>query len=619
MDDKENNVLNSLYNEDGTIKAPYADPNDSGKFATSVSTETVGVGQDDINSFLGGGTEAADGVQYKWDKQGAERAELNYKKNLLETKANYLTNRQEIESQGQAAQQQTDMQKYSENQSIDKVGWTGGYVLDTERQMSYLKTSIQAQMYGQMELQKYGYDTSLAAARLAYDTDRYDLALQYYQQAIQNAVTESSQTGLYIAPEVREHANNYKIASDILNDPNATEEEKENAARVVTNVTNWYKEYGISPAGVKTMAKLTADAEIALNNQAQIKSMYEMYAIDTQNNYSIDIDSFGKVGADGKIITSKDENGVITPEIINFNNMNANDLLAYAATHDVAKQQVYGYFENKVEQDINNYLETVKKVEGESTTYDVQADTLKQYLIDRGLKDITSIYTEAKNSEGYKTLLNDWNFETKAGNTPVYITINEAGDIEVNINLKDNSAIVQTESGDGSIDATTGNVVTDDWYYDATGKNKIAYNYTDIDDLYIKLNDNGVQTGQKIIIDMNKDKSEWGDTIDQTHFDSDTSKGSAGPYIEQIQADAKAGKIQLGQYVQLNYGGHNIFGGANYTYVYIGNGKFAKCIIEPKDDAHRDRLADKFYVPEGYKLEKPSASDYSDNYKVYKK
>lgn len=618
MDDKETNVLNSLYNEDGTIKAPYADPNDSGKFATSVSTETVGVGQDDINSFLGGGTEAADGVQYKWDKQSAERAELNYKKNLLDTKANYLTNRQEIESQGQAAQQQTDMQKYSQNQSIDKVGWTGGYVLDTERQMNYLKESIKAQMYGQMELQKYGYETSLAAARLAYDTDKYDLALKYYEQAIQNAVTESSQTGLYIAPEVREHANNYKIAADILNDPNATAEEKENAARVVTNVTNWYKEYGISPAGVKTMAKLAADAEIALSNQAQMKSMYEMYAIDTQNNYSIDIDSFGKVGADGKIITSKDENGVLTPEIINFNNMNANDLLAYAATHDVAKQQVYGYFENKVEQDINNYLETVKKVEGESTTYDVQADTLKQYLIDRGLKDITAIYTAAKNSEGYKTLLNDWNFEAKAGNTPVYITINEAGDIEVNINLKDDSSVVQTETGEGSIDATTGNVVTDDWYYDATGKNIVAYNYTDINDLYIKLNDNGVQTGQKIIIDMNEDKSKWGNKIDQTDFDSKTSKGEAGTYIAKIQADAKAGKIKLGQYVQLNYGGHNIFGGANYTYVYIGNGKFAKCIIEPKDDGHRDRLAAQFYVPDGYRLAKPEYNDYSDKFRIYK-
>ena len=618
MDDKETNVLNSLYNEDGTIKAPYADPNDSGKFATSVSTETVGVGQDDINSFLGGGTEAADGVQYKWDKQSAERAELNYKKNLLDTKANYLTNRQEIESQGQAAQQQTDMQKYSQNQSIDKVGWTGGYVLDTERQMNYLKESIKAQMYGQMELQKYGYETSLAAARLAYDTDKYDLALKYYEQAIQNAVTESSQTGLYIAPEVREHANNYKIAADILNDPNATAEEKENAARVVTNVTNWYKEYGISPAGVKTMAKLAADAEIALSNQAQMKSMYEMYAIDTQNNYSIDIDSFGKVGADGKIITSKDENGVLTPEIINFNTMNANDLLAYAATHDVAKQQVYGYFENKVEQDINNYLETVKKVEGESTTYDVQADTLKQYLIDRGLKDITAIYTAAKNSEGYKTLLNDWNFEAKAGNTPVYITINEAGDIEVNINLKDDSSVVQTETGEGSIDATTGNVVTDDWYYDATGKNIVAYNYTDINDLYIKLNDNGVQTGQKIIIDMNEDKSKWGNKIDQTDFDSKTSKGEAGTYIAKIQADAKAGKIKLGQYVQLNYGGHNIFGGANYTYVYIGNGKFAKCIIEPKDDGHRDRLAAQFYVPDGYRLAKPEYNDYSDKFRIYK-
>lgn len=598
MDDKENNVLNSLYNEDGTVKAPYADPNDSGKFATSVSTETVGVGQDDINSFLGGGVEAAEGVQYKWDKQSEERAELNYKKSLLETKANYLTNRQEIESQGQAAQQQTDMQKYSQNQSIDKVGWTGGYVLDTERQMNYLKSSIQAQMYGQMELQKYGYNTSLAAARLAYDTDRYDLALQYYQQAIQNAVTESSQTGLYLAPEVREHANNYKIASDILNDPNATEEEKENAARIITNVTNWYKDYGISPAGVKTMAKLATDAEIAMNNQAQMKSMYEMYAINTQDNYNIDIDSFGKVGADGKVITSKDENGVLTPEIINFNDMNANDLLAYASTHDVAKQQVYGYFENKVEQDILNYLETVKKVEGESTTYNVQAESLRQYLINRGLKDITSIYTASKNSEDYKALLNDWNFETKAGNIPVYITISETGDIEVNINIKDENTPVDTVDGTtGKIDVNN-HVVTDEYIYDSTGKTRLAYNYTDDADLKQKVESAGYSMYKDtVVIDMSQEQSQWGNKIKQTDFNNTKAEGDAGEYIYKIKADAEAGKIPLNSIVKLNFGVTS-GGDTRYYFLYAGGTTFIR--------VSNDYADSKIYTPEGY--------DYNETY-----
>lgn len=353
MNEKNNDVLNSLYNEDGTVKAPYVDQNDTGKFATSVSTENVGVDQDDINSNLGGGLKAAGEMNYSWDNKAQERASLDYKSQVLDTKNQFLTSRQQTESQGKAYQEQVDMQKYSQNQSIDKVGWTGGYVLDTERQMNYLKESIKAQMYGQMELQKYGYETSLAAARLAYDTNKYDLALQYYQQAITNAVTEAAQTGIYRSPEVKEHLDNYKIATDILNGD--TEGDKEQAAKLVENIHSWFKDQGISPAGIKTLERLQIESTLDAQKQSQMNAMYELYKIDASKKYKIDIDNFGKINEDGSMSYTKGENGELIPEIINFNNMDAKEILNYVGSSEAARDQYYSRLDLAAYEVENNF------------------------------------------------------------------------------------------------------------------------------------------------------------------------------------------------------------------------------------------------------------------------
>ena len=136
-------------NKNGSIKEQYTNDNNTSEYATSPNTTTP-----TNKSNTGSGIDAALGTEYSWDTKASERANLDYEAAVLESKSNYLTNRQELESQGQQLQQQVDMQKYSQNQSSEKAGWTGGYVLDTERQMEYLKQTIQSQMYGQMELQK---------------------------------------------------------------------------------------------------------------------------------------------------------------------------------------------------------------------------------------------------------------------------------------------------------------------------------------------------------------------------------------------------------------------------------------------------------------------------------
>ena len=164
--------------------------------------------QQELNNIgtqqTGSGLDAALGTEYSWDVKGTEKAQTQFEMDVNTAKGNALAQRQTIEQNAVNYQEQADMMKYSANQSAQSAGWTGGYVLDQNRQMEYLKSSIQSQLYGAMELQKYGYDTSLAAARLSYDLNQQQFAHQYYMDAVTVAAQEAQYSGAYIAPEVKE-------------------------------------------------------------------------------------------------------------------------------------------------------------------------------------------------------------------------------------------------------------------------------------------------------------------------------------------------------------------------------------------------------------------------------
>lgn len=367
-----------LYTEDTAgnqvIQSDYQDPQNPNKFATKLTEEKVGVTQYDTDSNTGGGLDAALGTTYSWDKKAAERADLTYKSDVLNAKANYLQNRQNIESQGQQAQEQVDMQKYAQNQSADKVGWTGGYVLDTERQMNYLKSTIQAQMYGQMELQRYGYDTSLAAARLAYDTNKYDLALEYYNTAINRAVTEFNATNIYVSPEAREMTGQYTLAAQVLNDESASQAEKDQAASVLKSVESWFKDNGISPAGIKAYETIIQEGE----RKAAIRKAYGV----NEATMGIDNNTFVKV-QDGYNSYNLGEG---TVETVNFADMSGSDLLNYfkGDSTGVATQQYYSRLDGLGYEMENNFTTWCKAqgyidAEGNANTDDF-ITALKEYI-----------------------------------------------------------------------------------------------------------------------------------------------------------------------------------------------------------------------------------------------
>lgn len=598
--DQEKTMTASITKDaQGNILGQYQDTQNDKQYASTPNTTT-----DTTESKTGSGLEAALGTDYSWDTKAEERAGLDYESQVLEAKSQYLTNRQELESQGQQMQEQVDMQKYSQNQSNEKAGWTGGYVLDTERQMAYLKQTIQSQMYGQMELQKYGYDTSLAAARLAYDTNKYDLAMQYYQKAIENALGEAQITGYYVSPETSEMLNEYSIASSIMNDATATEEDKRRADKVLSSVYNWFEANGISKQGVETIAH--QEFIVALREAADKALKY-----DDEKLLQIDWETFREVDENGKVYNNNEASTV------NFTKMSNEELLSYAHRSEIAKQQVHGYLDNIIERDIINYLESVKKVNDKTVTYDISTEDFKKYLENRGIVQINNILKSAESSEEDKNLFKSYQLNTMVDKSPLYISVDENGKIKIAFNNKNLPDIIMHDSLSTKMDYSTNTAKNDNWVYsikaDGTIGDKIGYSYTDTDDLYKKLNNNGIRTGDQIILDTTKEKSEWGDKINQVDFDGDTSKGEAGPYVEQIVKDAKEGKIQIGQYVQFNYG--SLKGDTNYTYVYIGQGKFAKC----KFDAAYDDESTKFYVPTNYTKQHARVGWAQRTYQIIKK
>ena len=431
--------------DDGVILDQYQDQNNQSQYASAPNTTTSAK-----DSATGSGLTAAEGTEYSWDTKAKERADLSYKSDVLEAKSNYLTNRQELENQGQQSQAQIAMNKYSQNQSNEKAGWTGGYILDTERQMAYLKQTIQSQMYGAMELQKYGYDTSLAAARLAYDTNKYDLALEYYNTALSRAVSEAEITGYYVSPETSEMLDDYSIASKILNDDTATEEEKLRADKVLASVYEWFESNGISKQGVETYSHLVEE-------RTHRMSLDKLYTYLDENQTQISTDTFIKVDANGNKIY-----GETDLEKINFDSMDASSIMEYiysgadGSLNTVAKDQYLSRLDSISYETENNFTSWCKSQgyiddKGNVNSSKDLNDLFSEYIsntdtVTKLEKEIQKL--ESADPEQLKEVINDWEctIEFPDGTSKTLTLMLDGSGIKAtDTEVKDN--IIQDEQG----------------------------------------------------------------------------------------------------------------------------------------------------------------------------
>jgi hypothetical protein len=228
--------------------------------------------------------------------QGRDAAQIQYDADALKAEQNALFARQEFMREAEQGQTQKDVQKYLDNQSAEKAGWTGGYRLDQDRQRQYLEATVQASMYNAQEMQKFGLESSLQAARLAYEQGKTALAMEYYKLELDRSMNEAQLTGIYFSPEQKDMLGQLRAAEDTYNNLTESTENKDRAGKIINSIENWFSTNGLSKEGIRTLAKLNSDREDLMVKQSIILAAIETipsgaYALkDNKGNYIMSAD-----------------------------------------------------------------------------------------------------------------------------------------------------------------------------------------------------------------------------------------------------------------------------------------------------------------------------------------
>ena len=268
-----------------------------------------------------------------------EQALLMQSRDMITAEQNAIASRANIERNAARGQEQALLGEYSTQQTIEKMGWTGGYRTDAETQMSYLRASIASDLYGQMELQRLGYETALEQARINFSLNNIQLANEYMNQQWQIEFQRANITGELISPIDRENVNQFRAADTIIKaeEGTYTAEQVAKAQQVYNQILEWYNAEGLGLQGLSALyeiSTLTRNAQQFEMNQAQLDQI--------ELNMTLSVQSAAReIQADGEIpIIERNDKGDVT----NIYGINPTS----TKTEDIAKAQEY-YRENPLE------------------------------------------------------------------------------------------------------------------------------------------------------------------------------------------------------------------------------------------------------------------------------
>ena len=255
---------------------------------TTSTTQSAGKGTTtttwDSEYKMGSDYAVDDSQDYSWNKLATEMAQLSYDQEAAQYRAESIAAKQEMDAAATSAWNNYFAAAYSAEQTQDKMGWSGGQEKASDLQVMFLQAETAANMYTQDEMQRYGVETKLGIARMYADANQRSLALQYYQDEVNKAISEANITGYYVPPEASEMFKQQELADKILNDPNATTEQKERAKNVNKNCEKYYQNLGFEKGtrkdkngkvvtefyGIKTLSLLQHE-ETVRNNKVNEK------------------------------------------------------------------------------------------------------------------------------------------------------------------------------------------------------------------------------------------------------------------------------------------------------------------------------------------------------------
>lgn len=156
-------------------------------------------------------------------------------------------------------------QGYDYDKSEAGTYWVAGAINDNNTQMSFLQTLINEEMYDEMDLQKYYYDTNLATARAYAAQKGKETAYGFYRAAQERALAEGELTGWYMPAEGRYLLGQYTVAQNTLENPDATPEEISKANRVAKAAESWFSANQITTRGIKCLAMMNYEENVRHN------------------------------------------------------------------------------------------------------------------------------------------------------------------------------------------------------------------------------------------------------------------------------------------------------------------------------------------------------------------
>ena len=168
------------------------------------------------------------------------------------------------QTDGQAMTQFLD-HDYDYNKSEAGTYWVAGAINDVDTQMSFLNTLVNEEMYDELDLQKYYYDTTMATARAYAAQKKKETAYGFYRAAQEKAIAEAQLTGWYMPAEGNYMLGQYTVAQNKLEDPEATQEEKARAQRISGTVEKWFNANQIGTRGIKCLNMMNYEENVRHN------------------------------------------------------------------------------------------------------------------------------------------------------------------------------------------------------------------------------------------------------------------------------------------------------------------------------------------------------------------
>ncbi len=145
--------------------------------------------------------------------------------------------------------------------------WVAGKINDVNTQMSFLEATLNEDLYSEMDLKKYFFDTNLATARAYAKEKKHETAYGFYRAAEEKAIAEGQLTGWYMPAEAGYMLSQWVLADETLKDSNASTLDKDRAVSVRRSVSGWFAANNITERGIECLNHLYLQETIRHNKE----------------------------------------------------------------------------------------------------------------------------------------------------------------------------------------------------------------------------------------------------------------------------------------------------------------------------------------------------------------